>query len=74
MKDSAEHARGWFLKGDSDLSAARQILSGQGPYDTACFHAQQAVEKYLKSVLALHDRAIPRTHDLEGDCDLCMDK
>lgn len=71
MKDSAEHARGWFVKGDSDLSAAGQILSGPGPYDTACFHAQQAVEKYLKSVLALHERAIPRTHDVEELARLC---
>jgi HEPN domain-containing protein len=71
MKDSAEHARGWFLKGDSDLSAAKQILSGPGPYDTVCFHAQQAVEKYFKTLLALHEQAIPRTHDVEELARLC---
>jgi len=25
---------------DSDLNAARAILSGDGPYDTACFHIE----------------------------------
>jgi HEPN domain-containing protein len=71
MKDRAEHARGWFLKADSDLSAARQILNGPGPYDTACFHAQQAVEKCLKGVLAYYEQPIPRTHDVEELARLC---
>jgi HEPN domain-containing protein len=71
MKSKLDHARGWFLKADSDLSAASQILSGAGPYDTACFHAQQAIEKLLKGMLAFHEQAIPRTHDLEELAQLC---
>ena len=35
-----------------------------GPYDAACFHAQQAVEKYLKGFIELHGEVAPRTHDL----------
>jgi HEPN domain-containing protein len=42
-----------------------RTLASEGPYDTACFHAQQAAEKYLKAVLALRGYAIPKTHDLE---------
>ena len=71
MKSKVDHARGWFLKADSDLSAAKRILSGEGPYDTACFHAQGAVEKLLKGMLAFYERAIPRTHDLEELAQLC---
>jgi len=52
MKDNKAHARGWFLKAESDLSAAQQVLAGEGPYDTACFHAQQSIEKLLKGFLA----------------------
>ncbi len=48
MKDRSVLARGWFRKGDSDLVDARRTTASEGPYDTACFHAQQAVEKYLK--------------------------
>jgi HEPN domain-containing protein len=48
MQDSRAHARGWFLKAESDLTAARRLLDTEGPYDTVCFHAQQAVEKLLK--------------------------
>jgi HEPN domain-containing protein len=31
----------------------------------ACFHAQQAVEKSLKALLAANDREYPLSHDLE---------
>lgn len=65
MKGPADHARQWLLKADSDLANARQTLDGPGPYDTACFHAQQAIEKCLKAVLAYSGDPIPRTHKLE---------
>jgi HEPN domain-containing protein len=71
MGDRFAHARGWFLKGESDLSAARRVLDGDGPYDTACFHAQQAAEKFLKGFLALTDQPIPHTHNLEELARLC---
>jgi HEPN domain-containing protein len=65
MKDNRDLARGWQEKALSDLSAAERVLEGSGPYDTACFHAQQAIEKTLKALLALHGQSIPRTHDLD---------
>ena len=65
MLDSADHARAWMLKGDSDLLTVRHLLDTNGPYDTACFHAQQAAEKYLKALLALTGRPIPLIHNLE---------
>ncbi len=65
MSDTRDFVRGWLRKGDSDLAASRSIVAGAGPYDTACFHAQQAVEKYLKAVLAFANQPIPRTHNLE---------
>ncbi|MDM8565166.1 HEPN domain-containing protein [Candidatus Halobeggiatoa sp. HSG11] len=33
---------------------------------TVCFHAQQAVEKYLKSVIILRGIELRKTHDLEA--------
>ena len=65
MSTSADLARGWFLKGDSDLSTAALVASSAGPYDTACFHAQQAAEKYLKGFLSFAGLAFPLTHNLE---------
>ena len=72
MKGRSALARGWFLKAESDLADARRTTASVGPYDTACFHAQQAVEKYLKGVLAWRGLEIPRTHDLEELQRLCV--
>jgi len=72
MKDSLSLAQGWIRKADSDLSDARRTIASEGPYDTACFHAQQAVEKCLKGFLALHGRPIPKTHDLEELVELSL--
>lgn len=72
MKDQHDLARGWIAKADSDLTTTRRMVTGMGPYDTACFHAQQAIEKLLKSLLAFWGLPIPRTHDLEELQQLCM--
>jgi len=72
MKDKRDLALGWLTKAESDLSAARWILDGQGPYDTACFHTQQAIEKAMKALLAFHGQPIPRTHNLDEIQQLCL--
>ncbi|MEW6275497.1 MAG: HEPN domain-containing protein [Bacillota bacterium] len=71
MKDKNELAKGWILKAESDLAAARRTLASEGPFDTACFHCQQAIEKFLKAFLAFQEQQIPRTHDLEELARLC---
>ena len=65
MPDELALARGWFLKAESDLKTAKRMAESDGPYDTACFHAQQAAEKYLKGLLALRGEPFHRTHNLE---------
>ncbi len=64
--------RGWLLKGRSDLISARTMIAGAGPYDTACFHAQQAVEKFLKAIVAHAGKTIPKTHNLIDLWALCL--
>jgi HEPN domain-containing protein len=62
-----EILRQWVRKAEHDLEATRRILAIEEgcPYDTACFHCQQAIEKYLKALLTLLGIQAPRTHDLE---------
>ncbi len=57
MNGPADLARGWLQKADSDLTTAELVLSGDGPYDTACYHAQQAIEKCLKTARNVRSRA-----------------
>ncbi len=72
MATQIDLARGWMQKGESDRLNADRTLQSSGPYDTACFHTQQAVEKYLKALIALAGAPIPRTHDLEDIYDGCL--
>jgi len=72
MKREVDIAKGWLRKADSDLADVRRGVVSEGPYDTACFHAQQAVEKYLKSLLGYHAIPVPLTHDVEELQRLCV--
>jgi len=54
MKKEAP-ARDWVRKAENDLLNAHNTLLTLGqncPYDTVCFHGQQAVEKYIKALLS----------------------
>jgi HEPN domain-containing protein len=64
MKTNLDLARLLVRKAESDLANARRTLDSPGPYDTGLFHCQQAVEKYLKALLATHDVEYPKIHDV----------
>ncbi len=49
MKDNRDLAFGWLAKAESDLSVANWMLGGEVPFDKACFHAHQAIEKIFES-------------------------
>jgi HEPN domain-containing protein len=55
----------WVAKAENDLLNIRNNLaSAKVPWDTVCFHAQQAAEKMLKALLVSQGRTLARTHDL----------
>jgi HEPN domain-containing protein len=64
----------WVAKADGDyVSALRDYRARKQPnYDSACFHAQQCIEKYLKAVLIKKRIAFSKVHDLEVLLDLCL--
>ena len=66
-KKVIEVVKEWVEKAENDLKAAGQILKAgtDCPTDTVCFHAQQAVEKYLKALLVYKNIDFPKTHDIE---------
>jgi HEPN domain-containing protein len=64
--EEVEVAELLLAKAASDLSAARALARDLDQQDDVVgFHAQQAVEKALKAVLAVRGFEIPRTHDLD---------
>lgn len=56
----------WADKAEGDWhDAERAYRARKFPnYDSACYHAQQCVEKYLKARLVEAGIAFPKTHDL----------
>ena len=66
--------REWVAKAEGDFhSCEREICARRRPnHDSACFHAQQCVEKYLKARLQAANIAFPKTHDLEELLDLLL--
>jgi HEPN domain-containing protein len=66
-----EFVRQWLLKAEEDLNAAKSLLAhGTTFLSTACFHSQQAAEKYLKAFLTRHQAEFPKTHDIDELLDL----
>lgn len=70
MKDSVKE---WVKKAEGDYSSAlREYRARKCPnYDSACFHAQQCIEKYLKAVLDAQGTSFSKVHDLAvllNDC------
>ena len=71
MKNHEDLARGWWRKGDSDLENARMCVDAERALDTACFHAQQAAEKYLKAYLSMKQMDFPFLHNLAALVEIC---
>jgi HEPN domain-containing protein len=72
MAGDGELARQLLERADDDVAAARALLDVSDVSDFIIgFHAQQAVEKALKAVLAMRAIEYPFTHDLELLVILC---
>jgi HEPN domain-containing protein len=56
----------WIKKAEGDFnSCLREVRARRHPnHDSACFHAQQCAEKYLKARLQEAGSAFPKTHNL----------
>lgn len=66
----------WVEKAEGDYaSALREIRARKAPnFDSACFHVQQCVEKYLKGILQSENISFSKTHDLCLLLDACVQK
>lgn len=56
----------WVNKAEGDFASAGRELRARkdSNYDSACFHAQQCAEKYLKAKLTEANITFRRSHDL----------
>ena len=65
--DKSEYIQNWLFRAKEDIAVIHSLTGiGLEFYtSTICFHAQQAVEKFLKAFLIYHDIDFPKTHDLD---------
>lgn len=55
----------WVERAEEDYLMARSALRRRKPFTySACFHAQQCAEKYLKAILVSKGVAFAKAHDL----------
>lgn len=65
MTEHREQAEPLFAAGIRDQETLQLLIeSGRAPHESIGFHAQQACEKFIKTVLVLHGVRFERTHDL----------
>jgi len=73
MRDEIlEKTKQWLNKAERDIEAG-EILLERGIYDYSLFHAQQAIEKFLKAFLTYHNMPFGKTHNVKKLVRLCME-
>lgn len=56
----------WLEKAEDDWRLSHRLAVDPESYmEATAFHAQQAVEKYLKAFLTWHQVEFPKTHDIK---------
>jgi len=65
MSEEIKIARQWLAKARNDLlNVDNNLKADEIPFDTLCFHCQQAAEKCLKAFLIGKGHPYPISHDL----------
>lgn len=65
--DQNDYLKNWIFRANEDIAVIEKLFES-GPElfaSSICFHAQQAVEKFLKAYLVFHGIDFPKTHDLD---------
>ena len=65
--DTKEYIQQWLFRANEDINVLDNLFTSDPKNfaSTICFHAHQAVEKFLKAFLIMHDIDFPKTHDLD---------
>ncbi len=65
MTEEIEVSKQWIAKARNDLlNVDNNLKADEIPFDTVCFHCQQAAEKFLKAYLVANGNPYPISHDL----------
>ena len=68
-----EYIKEWIAKADKDIKTVEIMKEIEDVTEIVCFHCQQAVEKYLKTLLIANDIEFSKTHNIDFLLKKCMD-
>jgi HEPN domain-containing protein len=71
-----DYIKDWLAKASNDLKSVEHELGleeSEVLRDIACFHCQQAAEKYLKAFLISYQVEFPKTHNIEYLLEKCAE-
>ncbi len=54
----------WIKAAYSDIAVMKDIVNNDIVTHMTAFHAQQCIEKSLKSILEYHNQTVPKKHDI----------
>jgi len=80
MAEFMKHYEVLLKKAKVDLRAAKNLYDDisrgdtELDYEVVLFHLHQCAEKFMKSLLALHEIDFPKVHDLELLADILSEK
>jgi HEPN domain-containing protein len=65
--DHNEYLKNWIFRANEDISVIENLFKSDPELfaSSICYHAQQAVEKFLKAYLVYKNIDFPKTHDLD---------
>jgi HEPN domain-containing protein len=65
--DQNDYLKNWIFRANEDIAVIENLFKSEPELFASpiCYHAQQAVEKFLKAYLVFHNIDFPRTHDLD---------
>jgi len=66
-KDQNDYLKTWLFRANENIAVIEKLFESEPELyaSTICFHAQQAVEKFLKAFLVFHNIDFPKTLDLD---------
>ena len=68
-----EYIKEWLTKADKDIKTVEIMKDIDDVTEIVCFHCQQAVEKYLKTLLLANDIEFSKTHNIDFLLKQCME-
>ena len=66
------NAEDWIKRAETDLRVAKKLLDAKEETWVIAYHAEQAIEKFLKAFLVYRDIRFRKTHNIKELLDLCV--